>query len=292
MDLVKHHQREDFTDTRHRPQQHQTVLVTFPGMLENEPLDLLEFSVVDIDQGQIEFHAPGDAGIVEALGDAGPIALVAEIEPDLGQIVLAVGVMDVGQQLGTLAHQVHAAPEQIAGRSHRSGIDIGHRKHPAAKQHGDLLGIDAVVFGFAAVDGPHVEGVTEDEMNAFVTTQVSQPVPGEHALDRDNEVIPIRFDCPQERRRSCFGIAMEQDFAVMAENAQVDGAGMQIDAAVVGVRLGVESHLRSPPSYVMWRHTRHSTMDGSLACQARKSREEASISINAFNSDAGKAGAG
>src|SRR5262245_947921 len=58
----------------------------------------------------------------------------------------------MGQQLRAFAHQVHAAAKQVPGGSHFWRIDIGHRQHPAAQQHSDLVRIDPVVLGFAAVD--------------------------------------------------------------------------------------------------------------------------------------------
>ena len=42
------------------------------------------------------------------------------------QVVLAVGVLDVAEQVGALAGQVVAAAQQIAGGAHLGGIDVGH----------------------------------------------------------------------------------------------------------------------------------------------------------------------
>jgi hypothetical protein len=36
---------------------------------------------------------------------------------------------------------------------------------------GDLVGVDAVVLCLAAVDGLHVEGVAEDELDALPATE-------------------------------------------------------------------------------------------------------------------------
>jgi hypothetical protein len=35
------------------------------------------------------------------------------------------------------------------------------------------------------VDGFHVQGVAEGEMDAFAAAEVGEPVPGKHALDGD-----------------------------------------------------------------------------------------------------------
>jgi hypothetical protein len=44
-----------------------------------------------------------------------------------------------------------AAPQQIAGGTHLSRIDIGLGEHAPAQQCRNLLRIDLVIFGFAAV---------------------------------------------------------------------------------------------------------------------------------------------
>ena len=104
------------------------------------------------------------------------------------------------QELGPFACQMHAAPEQVAGGPHRGGIDIGLREHAATEQGGNLLGIDLVVFGLTAMDGLHGEGMTEDKRDAFVGTEVGEPVPGEHTFDRDDD--PSRYGAMAFRKVS------------------------------------------------------------------------------------------
>jgi hypothetical protein len=52
------------------------------------------------------------------------------------------------------------------------------------------------------VDGLHVQGVTEDKMDLLSSTQVSKPIPSEHALHTYNQVFPKRSDSPEKQ----FGI--------------------------------------------------------------------------------------
>jgi hypothetical protein len=59
------------------------------------------------------------------------------------------------------------AAQQVAGGPHRGRIDVGLREHPAPQEDGDLLGVDSVVLGFAAVDRFHGESVTRDEADPF-----------------------------------------------------------------------------------------------------------------------------
>ena len=137
---------------------------------------------------------------------------------------------------------MHPAPEQITGRPHLGGIDVGLREHAAAQQHGNFLGVDLVVFGLAPVDGLHIEGMAEDKGHAFAGTQVGEPVPGKDAFDGDDEILPIGGNGLEKRLWAGLHIAVHQDLAVLVQDTDVHGAGMQVDAAVKLVLFGVESH--------------------------------------------------
>jgi hypothetical protein len=41
---------------------------------------------------------------------------------------------------------------------------------------GNLVGIDLVVFGVAAMDGLHLESVTQDESNPFLGAEIGEPL--------------------------------------------------------------------------------------------------------------------
>ena len=90
--------------------------------------------------------------------------------------------MNMGQEFTAFSGQVHAPTQQVAGRAHLGRIDRGLREHPTTQQDGDFLGVDLVVFGLAAMDRFHIEGMTEDKRNTVFSTEVSEPVPGKHAF--------------------------------------------------------------------------------------------------------------
>jgi len=92
------------------------------------------------------------------------------------------------------------------------------------------------------VDRFHIEGVAEDEGDPLGAAQVGEPVPGEHALDGNHEIFPVRRDSLEERLRGRPEVAVQQDLARLVEDADVHGAGMEIDAAGVLVLLRVEPH--------------------------------------------------
>jgi hypothetical protein len=157
-------------------------------------------------------------------------------------MILAVGLLPVGQQLGALMGSMHAASPQIAGRPHLGRIHRGLREHAATEQDGDLLRVDFVVFGLPTMDGLHVQGMAEDERDAFVSTQVGQPVPGEQTFDRDDETLSIgRNDVPKGLWVRLH-MTMHENLAALIEDADVQGTGMQVDAAVQLVLGVVTSH--------------------------------------------------
>ncbi len=55
-------------------------------------------------------------------------------------------------------------------------------------------------------------------------------VPGAQAFDGDDPVGPIGGHVPEKRLRAGLHVPMPHDLAVLVEDADVHGAGMQIDA--------------------------------------------------------------
>src|SRR5688572_11049626 len=63
------------------------------------------------------------------------------------------------------------------GGAYLSGIDVGLWQHAAAQQGGNFLRIDLVIFGLAAVDGVHIERMSQDEGNALLSAEIGEPIP-------------------------------------------------------------------------------------------------------------------
>ena len=87
---------------------------------------------------------------------------------------------------------MYPTPEEITGRAHRRGINVGLREHAPTQEYRDVLGINSVVFGFAAMDRFHVKGVAENKRNPFARTEVGQPIPGEESIPRRRPNRPGR----------------------------------------------------------------------------------------------------
>jgi hypothetical protein len=89
-------------------------------------------------------------------------------------------------------------------------------------------------------------GVAQDEGDLLDVAQVGQPVPAEQALAADDEVVATRRDGFEEGTGLGGQVFVHDDLAGVVEDAQVHGPGVQIDAAVESMLLGVETHGKLP----------------------------------------------
>jgi len=101
------------------------------------------------------------------------------------------------------------------------------------------------------MDGFHIESVAQDEGNILFTAEIGEPVPGEDALNGNDNVLTEWRDGFQEDVGVCLDVPMQDDISFLVENAQVHCPGVQIDTAGKFVLLGVKSHLR-PPLGKVW----------------------------------------
>jgi hypothetical protein len=138
------------------------------------------------------------------------MGLVGDFLADGGQIGLAVRLLEVGEERCPLAHQRHPTPEQITGGAHLGGLDRGLRDHPAAEQHGDLIGIKPNVVSLAPVNGLHVAGVAQDEGNPLWGAEVCEPIPRKDAFDTDDKMFPIGSNRLEKGLWACLQMPMDQ----------------------------------------------------------------------------------
>ena len=93
----------------------------------------------------------------------------------------------------------------------------------------------------------HVQGVAQDKGDSQPGAEVGDPVPDEHALHRDCQVLAVGFNDPHECLRRRLQVLVNQHLAGRIGQAHVHDACVQIDPAIVFVSLRVEAHLRPPP---------------------------------------------
>jgi hypothetical protein len=90
--------------------------------------------------------------------------------------------------------------------------------------------------------------VAQDEGDLLLGAKVGDPVPGVHALGAEHEVVAERRKGPEERLGAGGDVLVEDDGAVLIEDAEVKGSGVEIGAAVESVRTGVNT----PSSWTPW----------------------------------------
>src|SRR5262245_45985040 len=91
---------------------------------------------------------------------------------------------------------------------------------------GDLLGVELVGFGLAALNCPQVQSVAQDERELFLRTAVGEPVSGEPALAGDGQAIAVE-------------VAEEEKPGVEIDASIESGLGRGLEGAHEGPRFGV-----------------------------------------------------
>jgi hypothetical protein len=98
---------------------------------------------------------------------------------------------------------------------------------------GEFLGVNAVVLVFAAVNGLEVEGMGQDEMEAGVLAGIGEPIPAEHALGADGQIVAIGGDEFEEIGEVIVAnVGVDELIAGAVHDADIHLAGMEINSAV------------------------------------------------------------
>jgi hypothetical protein len=242
MDFVEPHEAEDLANAGHRLQQIQGIGGMVPRGFDDGEFDVAPQLILVGDERKLHFDALLHRWIGKALGDAIAVRFVGNVFADGREVIHTGGSVDMGQEFAAFARERHASTQQVAGRAHLDRIDLGLWKHSAAQQYGDFMGVERIVFGLAAMNGFQVEGMTEDKRDPMFSTEISKPVPGKHAFGRQDDLIAVGGDGLEQRLWGGGHGPVQQRFTSLVEDAQVHGAGVEIDTTVKRVLLGVESH--------------------------------------------------
>lgn len=108
----------------------------------------------------------------EVLRNASPVLLLGDLLLERRKVVLRQRVLNVRQKLGPATDEVPTPAQEIARWTPLGRVDVGKRKIASAHGACDLVSVLAIVLSLRAADGSHVEGVTEDEGNAFPPAQI------------------------------------------------------------------------------------------------------------------------
>jgi hypothetical protein len=119
-----------------------------------------------------------------------------------------------------------------------------------AQEHGNVLGLKAVILGFAPMDGFPIQRMPKDKRHAFTGTVVGQPIPGEESVRRRHDhICLVGRDGLQKRCWASWQVPVEKHLSALVEDTEIHGAGMQIEATVTLMLLRVEApEVSSVPS--------------------------------------------
>jgi hypothetical protein len=84
--------------------------------------------------------------------------------------------------------------------------------------------------------------VAQNKGDIFLSAEIGEPILSEDTLDSHNQTLTIGGNGLEKGFRSGFHIAVHKYFSLVAQDADIHGAGMQVDTTVKLVLVGVESH--------------------------------------------------
>jgi len=164
--LVEDHQGEDFTNTGDTAKQVNGYGIMFGNLCVDLAFDSEDLLVEGVQECDIHLDSGTNHRVGEAVTYTGTIGPAVYAFFERGQVVLSIGVLDVRLKLCMLTRKVQPAAKEIPCGAHLLWVHIGHGEHSTAKQGSDFLGVDLVVFHLSSVDRLHVQGMTQNELDA------------------------------------------------------------------------------------------------------------------------------
>jgi hypothetical protein len=111
VDLVQQHKTQALPKPRDGLEQVQGVGVMLLRRLHNGQRQVLQQRVVIVAQGEVHLDAFLNGGIGKSFRDPRPVGLGGAVLTDRGQVVLAVGLLDMRQQLSAFPYERYPASE-------------------------------------------------------------------------------------------------------------------------------------------------------------------------------------
>jgi hypothetical protein len=241
VDLIEQDEAQDLPHAGHRLEPRPRVGVVRCGRFDDVPRESTAPRVRGPKPCSITCHALLHGRIRAPRGDPVAVGCVGQLCPNLGEVIRAVGIVEMREPLGPCPGEGQPAPAQVTGRAPLGRRDLRLREHAPAAQHGTFVRINLLVLGLATVKSFPVERVAEHDRNRLMSAEVSEPIPGNEALDGHDDVVAIRRQRPKEGLWTGLHVLVEQDLPRLVEDADSHGAGVQVDATVPWVWLGVES---------------------------------------------------
>ena len=243
-DFVQQGQPEIVADAGHGLEQGEVAAGGLPGEFEEFFFEDGQLGVVVADEGQIVLQGELADGI-RFRGEQlfGPSRAVVNVLAARRPVICQLLGLDAGEQFTAVPDVEQALAQQGTQRSLRGRINIAWRNEVGPEQVGDFFGVDPVVFVFAAVDGLEVKGVGQYEVKARISAGIGEPIPAEHALGADGQVVAIRGDELEEIGEVVvLDVGVDELLASPIHDADVHLAGVEINSAVEFGGRGVVFH--------------------------------------------------
>lgn len=109
-DLIEEGEAQDLADAVDGHEEAEGVGVVDPGQVKDGVFELGDEGVVVVEEREVGPDTGPDSGVIEELGETFSAGGCSQWPGGLGQIVLGEGVLDVGQELGSLTSEVEAHP--------------------------------------------------------------------------------------------------------------------------------------------------------------------------------------
>jgi hypothetical protein len=124
--------------------------------------------------------------------------------------------------------------------------------------------------------------MAQDKRNTFLMTEIGKPVPGEHALHGNDDILTEGGDGVEEGISIGVHVPVFPDLSLVIQDADIHLFRMQVDSTIIFVLFGVKLHKASSSGWYVW----------FLSNRLYHASEEALNSIKWIQPIAEKAGSG
>jgi hypothetical protein len=125
MHFIAHHEGQDFPSPGDGTQAVEGGGVVWRGGCHDRQCEVGEKRVVGGDQPEVDGGVLVHRGLGKALGHAVTVSFGGDLLANLRPMVLAGGRLDMGQELGSFAHELGPAAQEGTGGTHLRGIAVG-----------------------------------------------------------------------------------------------------------------------------------------------------------------------
>ena len=233
-DLMENGQAEELANARDGLQEGEIAAVGLFGQEQELLFEDGQLRIVMVNEGYVVLEGE----LADGMGFAGEEAFLPGIAvvnglAEGGAVVGQLMGLDAGEEFGAFRNVEDTLAEQSAQGPLGGGINVAGGNEVGAQEVADFFGVNAVVLVFAAVNGLEIKGVGQDEMDVGGLAGIGEPIPAEHALGADGQIVAIGRDEFKEVGEVIIpDVGVDEFFAGAVHDADVHLVGMEINSAV------------------------------------------------------------